>query len=328
MTPRRAHAVRLVLTALVAVAAVRPVTAQTQGDGARVYWKTLAGANAVTFWPVLATGNANPFDPSHTVSPSAHVDATLAMLGVHKVLPLHGRSSTLSLFLPVGNLNGQVTGLPTTPTESSRGFGDPMAQLTVNLAGAPAIRTLAQAARYEPKFTVDLLGALAVPVGEYTDAQGLNLGQNRWYGRIGMPVMVALAPWVPGQRTTLEVLPAVWFFGENDDRHGGTLTNDPLFQLEGHVTRDFTETFWGSFDASWFAGATPTTDGVAGDALNNSGVGFTLGFQVTPNLAINTSYFSTIGDGAATDLEADEFRVMFTYGWHALLEGVKRIGKE
>ena len=105
------------------------------------------------------------------------------------------------------------------------------------------------------------------------------------------------------------------------------MKNEALFQLEGHLTRDITDSFWGSFDASWFSGAKPEVNGIQAESLSNSGVGFTLGFQVNQNLAINTSYFSTVGDSDSNDLRADEFRVMFTYGWHRLLEGVKRLGQ-
>ena len=138
---------------------VSPVAAQTQGDGPRAYWKTLAGANAVTFWPMFTTGNSNPLDPAHTVDPTASIDGMIALAGVHKVLPVHGRSSTFSLFLPVGHLEAQVAGVPTTPTSSSIGFGDPLLQFTVNLAGGPALTSLAQMARYEPRYTTGAIDA-------------------------------------------------------------------------------------------------------------------------------------------------------------------------
>jgi outer membrane putative beta-barrel porin/alpha-amylase len=321
------HARILIVSFACAIAAfASPAAAQTQGDGPRAYWKTLAGANAVTFWPMFSSGNSNPLDPSHTVNPTASIDGMIALAGVHKVLPVYGRSSTLSLFLPVGHLQAQVTGIPTAPASSTLGFGDPMVQYTVNLAGGPALKTLAEMARYEPRYTIDLLGAIAIPIGEHDDAQPLNLGQGRWYGRVGAPIMYRVGRWVPGQRTTLEFVPAVWVFSENDSYRGTTtLTTSPLFQLEGHVTRDFTESLWGSFDASWFAGARPTIDGRDGSSLNNPGVGFTLGFKVTENLSLNTTYFSTVADSDATDFRGDEFRIMFTYGWHALIEGMHRL---
>jgi len=315
--------------------------AQTQGDGPRVYWKGLAGANAVTFWGIRATGNANPFDPAHVVTPNAGFRAELGILGYHKVLPLFGRTATASLLVPVGNVEGEVTGLPTaagvstSKQQSALGFGDPQLQLNVNLIGAPTMLGLADFARYEPKFTLDVLGTLAFPIGKYDDDKRLNIGQNRWYGRIGVPMMLTFGPWVPGQRTTLEVLPAGWFFSENDDFGGRTLKNDPLLQLEAHLTRDLTETLWASLDMSWFYGAKPEIHGsgisstigsISGKKVDNVGVGLTLGYQVTDNLLIQASYFTTVNN-SSRELQADEFRLQFTYAWHPLVEGMKRLQK-
>jgi hypothetical protein len=125
---------------------------------------------------------------------------------------------------------------------------------------------------------------VALPIGEYDSSQQLNIGQNRWYGRIGLPIVWQLEPWLPGRRTTLEFLPAVWFFGENDDYVGRTLKTDPLFQLDAHLTRDFTERFRGAVDMSWYYGGEATVNGVAGAKLNDVGVGFTLGYQSNDNL--------------------------------------------
>jgi hypothetical protein len=77
-----------------------------------------------------------------------------------------------------------------------------------------------------------------------------------------------------------------------------------------------------------FKGSKAEIDGVESETLTNTGVGFTFGFQVTDSLAINTSYFSTVADSEPSDLRGDEFRIMFTYGWHKLLEGVKRLKKD
>ncbi|MEW6586371.1 MAG: transporter [Nitrospirota bacterium] len=309
-----------------------PTASLAGGDGARVYWKSLAGSNAVTFWPILASGNANPLDPASNATPNADFDATMALLGFHKVLPLFGRTATLSIFLPVGNLEGEFSGVLASHQRSASGFGDPLLQLNVNLIGAPAMMGLADFARYEPRFTLDVLGTVALPIGEYDSDRALNIGQNRWYGRIGFPMMVTFGPWVPGKRTTFELLPAVWFFSDNDDAFnlksgvsGQTLKNDPLFQLEAHITRDITETLWGSIDGLWLKGAKSEIGGVSGKELDSVGVGLTLGFQVTDNFSIAASYMSTVNDSGKDDLRANEFRLMLTYGWHPLVEGMKRL---
>lgn len=77
-----------------------------------------------------------------------------------------------------------------------------------------------------------------------------------------------------------------------------------------------------------FNGGESSVDGVDGQAVDNVGVGVTLGFQVTDNLSINTSYFTTVDDSDPEDLRGDEFRLMFTYGWHPLIEGMKRLSGE
>jgi hypothetical protein len=171
-----------------------------------------------------------------------------------------------------------------------------------------------------------VIGSLAVPIGEYNSDQPLNIGQNRWYGRIGAPVVWQLGSWAPERRTTLEFLPAVWFFGPNDDFVGKTMTNDVLFQLEGHLTHNFAKGFWGSLDAAWYAGGKATIDGVPGSKLNNAGLSFTAGYQINDNAQLTVGYGSTLGDNAPSDLRLSQFRVTLIYGWHPLIEGVKRLG--
>lgn len=314
------------LGALAVAFVALPTAAMAQGDGPRAYWKSLAGGSAVTFWSIDASGNVNPFDDANVLDPNASFDASIALLGYHKSLPLFGRSSTASILLPVGNLEGSVSGVPITQDEAASGYGDPMVQLNVNLVGAPAMTDLASLMRYEPTFTLDFLASVALPVGEYDEDSALNLGQNRWYGRIGAPMMWTIGPWVPGQRTTFEVLPTFWWFADNDEYQGDqTLGTDPILGVEAHLTRDMTESLWASLDAAWFGGGESTVDGVEGLPVDNRGVGLTFGFQITDNLSLNTSYFTTIDDGDPGDLRGDEFRLMWTYGWHPLVEGMKRL---
>jgi hypothetical protein len=132
---------------------------------------------------------------------------------------------------------------------------------------------------------------------------------------------------VPGRRTTLEFLPAVWLFGTNDNYVGQKMTTDPMFQLDAHLTRDFTEHFWAALDGSWYTGGQASIDGVSGEKLNNLGIGFTAGYQINDNLGLTCGYKSTVNDGAPGDLRMDRFMVSLVYGWHPLVEGAKRLKK-
>jgi len=295
---------------------------------ARFYWDTLSGANAVPVIVNSMSGNTNPFDPSHTVTPGANFDATLALVGYARTFSLFDRAAMAAVLLPMGRISGEATVAGRTFNQSASGFGDPMLEFKINVLGPPAQKNIPDILRYEPGFSVNLLADLAIPIGEYDNDQPLNIGQNRWYGRLGVPTILQIGPWVPGQRMTLELLPAVWFFGKNDDYVGQTLETDPLFQLDAHLTRDLTERFWGSIDGAWYYGGKSSINGVAGEELNNLGFGLTLGYQINDNLNLTVGYMSTLNDSAPGDLQMDKFMVSLVYGWHPLIEGMRRLKSE
>jgi hypothetical protein len=318
---------RLVFATIFAAGALCPPQVLAQVP-ARFYWKSLSGASAVPVIVNDVSGNTNPFDPGHTVTPGSDVDATVAIAGYAHTFSLFDRAAMAAVLLPMGRVSGDVTVAGRTYSQSASGFGDPMLEFAINVIGPPAQKNIPDMLRYEPGFSVDLLADLALPIGEYDSDQPLNVSQNRWYGRVGAPIVWQLGDWVPGRRTTLEFLPAVWFFGENDNYVGQTLKTDPLFQLDAHLTRDFTERLWGSLDLAWYNGGKATINGVAGEKLNNIGVGLTLGYTINDNLNLTFGYKSTINDNSPGDLKMDAFMVTLVYGWHPLLEGSRRLKGE
>jgi hypothetical protein len=301
--------------------------AQAQVPG-RFYWHTLSDSNAVPLIFQSISGNSNPFDPANTVTPGAKIEATMALTGYARTFTLADRSAMAAIILPMGRLSGEVTAAGKTFNESTNGFGDPMLEFTYNLLGPKAQKALPDVLRYAPGFSVDFLADLALPIGNYNSSQPLNLGQNRWYGRLGAPIVWQLGPWVPGRRTTLELLPAVWLFGDNNNYVGQTLKTDPLFQLDAHLTRDFTEHLWGGLDLTWYNGGGSTINGLAGGKLNNVGVGLTLGYTVSENLNLTLGYKSTVNDSAPSDMRMDGFMVTLVFGWHPIVEGMRRLKSE
>jgi len=319
---------QIFVATMLALGALCPPQALAQVP-ARFYWKGLSDANAVPLIYNSISGNTNPFDPAHVEAPgNANIDATLAIAGYARTFSLFDRSAMAAVLLPMGRVSGEVTAAGKTFNQSANGFGDPMFEFDINVLGPPAQKNIPDVLRYEPGFSVDLLADLAVPVGEYDNSKPLNLGQNRWYGRLGAPVVWQLGPWVPGRRTTLEFLPAVWIFGPNNDYVGQTLKTDPMFQLDAHLTRDFTERFWGSLDAAWYNGGQATINGITGQKLNNYGAGFTLGYTINDNLNLTVGYKSTLNDTAPDALRMDTFMITLVYAWHPLLEGSRRLQGE
>ncbi len=295
-----------------------------QGDGARTYWHGLTETNILNFWYMDGQFNFNPFvaygaGPART---NFQFDASMAVLGYTRTLDLFGRSGSASLFVPGGNLSGELAGLPFTRLGSAQGFGDPLVQMDVNLFGAPAMPRFADIADYELDTTLDLLFTLGIPIGEYHSTQALNIGQNRWSFRGGLPFVQRIGPWVTGERTTFELLPSVWFFTDNDDFQGQTLEQDPIWMAESHLTRDLTEDLFVSLDYTFQSSGDTTIGGMnLGNSDNSSFLGATFGFQATDNLQMRLSFGSII-DG---DLDGSMIRIEFNYGWHALAEALKRL---
>jgi hypothetical protein len=106
------------------------------------------------------------------------------------------------------------------------------------------------------------------------------------------------------------------------------MKTDPMFQVEGHLTRDFMENLWGSLDVTYYSGGKATIDSIQGKSLNNIGVGGTLGYHVNENMQLTVSYSSTVNDKNPEDLKMDGFRITLIYGWHELIEGMRRLKSE
>lgn len=318
---------RLALQAMLVAVALCPLASQAQVP-ARFYWKSLTEANAVPLIYNSLSGNTNPFDPAHTVMPGGRVDATLGIAGFARSFELAERSAFAAILLPMGRVSGEVTAAGRSFSQSANGFGDPMIEFDINVLGPKAQKNIPDVLRYEPGLSVDVIVDLAIPIGNYDSSRPLNLGQNRWYGRIGAPVVWQLGDWVPGRRTTLEFLPAVWLFGTNDDYVGQTLKTDPMFQLDAHLTRDLAEHLWGSIDLAYYAHGKSSINGVDGKSFDNFGYGLTFGYTISDNLNLTVGYKSTRNDTAPDALRMDSFMISLVFGWHPLLEGSRRLKGE
>jgi hypothetical protein len=258
----------------------------------------------------------------------------MATYGYHFTLPWVKRPSVIAVNVIGGSVDLDVDttlppgfeppGITGTFSESSAGFSDPNTQLTVNLYGTPPLRSNVDLLNYEPTWTADFAGLLAFPIGAYKSDRLVNIGQNRWYGRLALPLKYHFRVFAPGRMSSFEVMPSVWLFGENDDFLGQKLKNDPLWSVEAHLTHDFTTTFYGSLDLLYQNGFESRVNGNSvGEKLEIGNIGFTLNYQVSDNAGIRTSFSSNVfGDG---DLNTAVLRLQFTYAWNAASENAKRL---
>jgi hypothetical protein len=312
-------------------------------DGMRAYWPGREGTNVVSLQSLnvdIEAFDTQQFGPGQYLYPNADVEADIFIVNWVHFLTVFNRSSSLNFALPGGNVDvGFNTNLVPPQflppgitagdslSQSSSGYADPTVQWVINLFGTPPLRSNVDLLNYEPTWTLDVATMLAFPIGEYDDEKLVNLGQNRWFGRVGLPLKYHFGAFTPGYRKSLEIMPSAWLFDDNDDFLGHKLENDTMWQLEAHLTSDFTPKFYGSLDALYRNGFQSEIDGVeAGDDLDIGSLGFSLNYEVSDNVSIRAGYSSNMfGD---SDLDSSMFRIQFVCGWHQAMENFKKLTSE
>ncbi|MBV1959624.1 MAG: transporter [Pseudomonadales bacterium] len=328
------HNGSLAFVVTLAISVLSSGSALATDDGARAYWKGREGTQGVSIQHLsldLQASDSQQFAPGQYVYPNADVEANLVIANYARHLVLFDRQSALLFGVASGSVDvAAKANSPISPTpgvaysESASGYADPFVQLDVNLFGTPPLKRNFDLLDYEPTWTIDVAAMLAVPVGEYDADKLVNLGQNRWFGRVALPIKYHFGVFAPGYMSSFEITPSVWIFAENDDFLGQSLENDPLLQVEAHLTTDFTPSFWGSLDFLYRSGFQSEINGVEmGDELDIGDLGYTFNFQVNDNLGIRAGFSSNVfGD---SDLDNSTIRLQLVYGWHNDNENIKKL---
>jgi len=304
-----------------------------QDDGARSYWKTRSGTNVMSFQYLpltIGASGSNAFAPGQYIYPNSTVQANIILGTWARHMTVFKKPSTFAVNVVGGSIDVGFTTINIPPeflppnitpgaalSQASSGFSDPNIAFAINLFGTPKLKSTVDLLNYEPTVTMDLALLLAIPIGEYEIDKLVNLGLNRWYGRIALPLKYHFGRFTPGYMSSFELTPSVWLFAKNDDfiAKDNTLENEPMWQLEAHLTHDFTARFFASLDMVYQNGFQSKIEGnEVGEKLEIGSLGFTMNFQVTNNVAIRTSYSSNLfGDD---NLETNFIRLQFVYGWH------------
>ena len=286
-------------------------------DGPRMYWNAPVGTNILQtyYWTV----NGNSATPEGIQnSPDIDANINIGILGYNRIFDLAGHSTILTGIITAGNISATASKGILDVSGSSRGLGDLYLQGVVNLFGAPAL-SAEEFATYKQGTVLSLLVGVTAPVGDYESGRVLNMGANRWNMRVGLPFMVTLGDWVPGEITTLEILPSAWFYGNNDEytRLGLNLEQDPMYTLEAHLTRDISTSLFVSLD--YFVqriGDSFVNSIQTGTANTSDSLGLTFGYMLNPQTQFQFRYSATLHPNPEQgELDADMFQFNLNYFW-------------
>ncbi len=115
----------------------------------------------------------------------------------------------------------------------------------------------------------------------------------------------------------MEILPSAWFYSRNDDFFGKSeLTQDTLYTLETHLTRDITERSFVSLDYSLQSGGETSINGSRqNDDQNIDSLGATLGYQINEQSILTLRYSSSLNPDPDKELDVDILQININYMW-------------
>jgi len=311
-----------------------------QDDGARAYWNAREKTNVFSFQYLSMNLNASDalvFAPGQYIYPNAKVNADISMGTWAHHLAVFKRPSVIAVNVVGGNVGADINadipveilpheiGPGGSFSESSSGFADPSIAFTTNLIGTPRLKSTVDLLNYEPGFSADLALLLSVPIGAYENDKLVNLGLNRWFSRIALPLKYHFGVFSPGYMSSFEITPSVYLFADNDDFNGGhTLKNEPIWQIESHLTHDFARNFFASIDLLYQNGFQSELDGTEfGEKLEIGSLGFSMNFEISDNIMMRTSYSSNVFGN--NNLETSVIKLQFVYSWNKAMENFKKL---
>jgi hypothetical protein len=235
-----------------------------------------------------------------------NLDTSSAVFAYAKSLDLWGMSAKFDATVPYTFLSGTADYMGQTVARNVDGFANSSFRLSINFYGAPAL-ALKEFAGWQQDLIIGASLRVNTPWGQYDDRKIVNIGTNTWSFKPQVGISKAIGPW------TLEGTAAVTFYTDNNDFFGGhTLSQDPLYALQGHVIYGFRSGIWASLDATYYSGGRTTIDGVLNsDLQQNWRVGGTLAFPVDKYISIK--FYASKGVSARTGNNYDLIGIAWQY---------------
>ncbi len=285
------------------------------GDGPRAYQLLPKGAQVASVYSLFLRGNVAA--DAALSYPGSDVDVDIAVLQYTGTFELGGQQSAFFIALPLGGVAGSLT-LPNLPNVTLSGEASGAADLQVGgvfgLVGSPSL-ALKDYVTYDPGFAMGWLVKATLPTGSYDATQLLNMGANRWSLQTGPLIGYVLGTsYLDPKLMTFELLTTVTVFGDNTDPFGGAsrLTQDPLYRIEAHVTRNLSKAIWVSLDALYSYGGETFSDGVSNaDKQDTFALGVTASAALSRTSSVKVTYGEVIS-GNADNSDSHGVRVVWS----------------
>jgi len=279
-----------------------------QGEGPKAFWPAPKGTNIVT--PLYLNLKSNRIFTNPLFVKGAEFNTNVYGVMATTIFGIKGKTAAVAAIVTGGSTEG---GLENIYEGSSSGLADVYIMGILNLYGAPSA-TLEEYLKTKYNWIVDLQVAFKAPTGKYDNDKNINLGTNRWQFKLGFPIM-KFFNWGTAKVTSIEVLPSISFFTNNNDLvdPNETLSQKAIFNFESHITQRVTKMLWVSLDSMLYTGGETSINDVSNDnSLSSFQLGGTLGADLSRKIGVRFSYGKVLGNNENT-MDGQMIRAMVNY---------------
>ncbi|MFA9435311.1 MAG: transporter [Deltaproteobacteria bacterium] len=300
---------RVSRVAIIALAGIISVSSWAQDLEPRALARAPVGMHFV----VLAYGHSSGNVVIDQALPIENFNANVHSLSLAfaTTFGLFNRMAKLDVIIPFSNASWEgLLDRERVFTERT-GLGDPMARLSVNILGAPA---LAGQDFFASRSKFQLAGSLKIraPLGQYDPTKLVNLGTNRWLVRPSIGGSVQLGKWV------LESHLNLWLLTRNNSFYNGnTLSQKPILILQIHVIHEFKPGLWAAISVGRSQGGETIVNDLDQDNLQkNSRFGAALAIPLSASHSLKLLFTSGVTTRYGADF--DTYGLAYQYRWGGL----------
>jgi hypothetical protein len=228
----------------------------------------------LTFYNASYLKSVTPEDGTDTSS-ATRSNVFVQSVVITRTFDLGGRTSGISAVLPYASVNVNSDSFQA----RTNGVSDIGFLFQTNIFGGPAL-TREQFRSFVPQTYSSFHLYVGTPLGTYNPNSPINPSANRW--TVSGTVNYSYTPdkgW-----TWLEAYVSAQVFTDNNNfRANGsqTLSQNPLFRIEGHASHNLTNKLWLSADAYYNVGGETSIDGIKqNNRANTLRVGAGMGLNV------------------------------------------------
>lgn len=199
------------------------------------------------------------------VNPGTEARINVGSFAYARIMSIFGRTGGPGFSIPYISVESTDSATGKTLVDLD-GWGDPSFTFDVNLFGADAMPR-EQFSITPSRTYCSLHLAVGTPWGSYNPNRASNLGGNRWTGKATLNYSIT------GDEgdSWLDLYATTRIFGDNDGYFGGrTQSQEPIYSLEAHYSRNVTSRIWLGGGLAYTNGGQLAIDGVKTGSEQNT----------------------------------------------------------